>query len=230
MRRKIFAVLTVMSLLIIGSLLNVPGIFAHDEEEDKVESKVGVLVFRVPDTDTPGGKPAPNVGDLVEDAKFELERTAAGVSMELKTSGLLPGAYTIWWAIDNDNNPETGMDPGDAVIVNVEVVRIATGGIVGANGKGKFKATLPAAPFPPANKATSPLNIATVDFDPMGAGIALVIRYHGPVIPGAVNEQTTLFGGGCSNAFLLAGPSPFPGAFLAGNVCFDPQATEFARP
>ncbi len=219
MRKRIFAVLMVMSLLIIGGLFYVPGIFASDE--------VGVVFFRVADAATPGGTPALNAGVPIEDAKFELERTADGVSMEIKTSGLPAGAYSIWWAIDSDNDPGSGASPGDALIVGVEAVRIATGGIVGANGVGKFEATLSEGPIPPANGVTVMLNFGGSQvFDPMVAGIAVVIRFHGPVIPGAVNEQTTLFAGGCSNTPTLGLPGAFPGA----DVCFDPQASEFARP
>ena len=189
---------------------------------------VGVRVFRVADTNTPGGTAAPNVGELIEGAVFELERTAAGVSMKIETSGLPPGAYTLWWAVDNDNDPDTGGAPGAPLVTGVEAVRQTTGGFVGANGKGEFEGTLSAGPFPPANKATVAFNIATGDFDPMGAGIAVVIRYHGPVIPGAEVEQTGLFAGGCSNEFLIT--NAFPGTFPEDNVCFDPQVTEFDRP
>ncbi len=36
--------------------------------------------------------------------------------------------------------------------------------------------------------------------DPLGAELHLVVRVHGPVIPGLEDEMTTTFGGGCNDA------------------------------
>ena len=235
--RNGLALFLVAVLLIMVSVIYAPGILADNGGEDSLDTpgiladngdKLGVRVFRVPDTDKPGGTAAGSVGDLIEKSKFKLKRTPTGVSMKIKTSDLPPGAYTLWWAIDNDNDPDTGGAPGAPLVTGVEAVRQAVGGLVGPNGKGKFEATLSAGPFPPDNKATVAFNVATADFDPMEAGIAVVIRYHGPVIPGAVLEQTSLFAGGCSNVFLMT--NSFPGAFPGAEVCYDPQVTEFDRP
>ena len=203
-------------------------IFANDT----VESKGGVVVFRIPDITTMGGATAPDVGDPIKGASLKLKRTADRISMVLNTSELPEGPYSIWWAIDNDNDDTTGLSPGLPLVKGVEIIRRATGGIVGANGVGKFKATLPAAPVPPTNGATVLINVSGSQvLDPMGARIGLVIRSHGPVIPGAVDEQTNLFAGGCKNTPLLVGPRP--GALTAaqgGHVCTDLQITEFLAP
>ena len=228
MRRKIFAVLTVMSLLIIGSLLYVPGLFAHDEDEDKVKSEGGVRIFRVPAIGTKDGAD-PGDHPLIRGAEWELERKADGISMELETRELPPGAYSIWWLIDNV--PGGGKDPVPPQVVGVEIVRLATGGVVGANGKGKFKATLAAALVPPANGATVLLNFGGNQvLNPMTARIGLAIRFHGPVVPGGVIEQTTLFAGGCNNTPLASLPGAgFPVA-PDDITCYDPQLAEFLAP
>ena len=223
MGKRSLAFLVAAALLIIGGLLYVPGTSASNT----VVSKAGVTVFRVADITTMGGLTAPDVGDLINGASMKLTRTADGISMVLNTSGLPAGPYSIWWAINNDNNDTTGVDPGSPLVEGVEIIRRATGGIVGANGVGKFEATLPAAPVPVANGVTVMVNEGGSQvLDPLGARIGLVIRNHGPVIPGAVDEQTNLFAGGCANTPTLG----LPGAFLGGNTCFDPQATEFHVP
>ena len=222
MRRKLVAVLLVMSLALIGGLIYAPGALASPA----VKSDVGVRVFRVEDPANilPGGKTALNVGELINGAKSELKRTSDGISIEIKTNGLPEGAYSLWWVIDNDDDDATGGNPGSPLVEGVEIARRATGGIVGANGEGKFNAALAAAPVPPANGATVLINVGSNQvLNPMTARIGIVIRYHGPVIPGAVNEQTTLFAGGCKNTLILGAVGAFPG----GNSCFDPQVTEF---
>ena len=229
MRKRIFAVLIVMSLLIIGGLFYLPGAFASDT----AVSKVRVQVFRIEDITTKDGADAPD-HPLIRGASSVLKRTSDEISMELNTSELPPGTYSIWWLIDNDNSVGTGASPVPPQVVGVEIVRIATGGVVGANGKGRFKATLGAGPVPPANGATIGLNFnGNQVLNPMTARIGLAIRFHGPVVPGGVIEQTTLFAGGCNNNQLVAGPSPgagFPGAFPGTFTCHDPQITEFHVP
>lgn len=229
MGKRSLAFLVAAALLIMGGVIFAPGLSASDT----IKSKGGVVVFRVPDFTTPGGAAAGNQGDLIKGAKFELKRTADGVSMKLKTRELPMGAYSIWWVIDNDDDLGTGIiDPAppdgtNVGVEGIEILRRATGGFVGKNGKGNFKATLPAGFVPPANGATVMVNVAGPGgFDPMAARIGLVIRSHGMVISGAVDEQTNLFAGGCRNTPI----SGLPGAFAGGNVCVDPQITEFHSP
>jgi len=190
-------------------------------------SEAGVVVFRIEDINTMGGATSPDVGELIQGAQSKLVRTADGISMELITSELPEGAYSIWWAIDNDNDPTTGANPGSPLVEGVEIVRRATGGIVGANGVGKFEATLSAAPVPAPNRGTVMINVGGSQvLNPMMARVALVIRFHGPVVPGSVEEQTNLFAGGCNNTPTLGLVGAFPGP----NTCFDPQVTEFHGP
>ena len=226
MRKTIFAVLMVMSSLIIGGLFYMPGIFASHT----VETEVGVRVFRIEDINTRGGRAAPNQNELIEGAESELERTADGISMEIETNGLPEGTYTVWWVIDNDNDDTTGAFPDPPVgMAGIEIIRRGTEGIVGANGEGEFEATLPAAPVPAVNDVTVLFNVGGNQvLNPLGARVAMVLRFHGPVVPGGVLEQTTLFAGGCDNIPLI----DFAGAFPAGegHTCFNPQITEFHVP
>ena len=185
MRKKIFAGLIVVSLLVIGGLVYMPGTFASDT----AVSKVGVQVFRIEDITTKDGADAPS-HPFIGGASSVLKRNADEISMELNTSELPEGTYSIWWIIDNDNDDTTGASPVPPQVEGVEIVRIATGGIVGPNGKGKFNASLAADTVPPANGATIGLNFdGNQVLNPMTARIALVMRFHGPVVPGVSSNR-----------------------------------------
>jgi hypothetical protein len=101
-----------------------------------------------------------------------LARTDDGVSMTLMTTGLAPGAYTVWWVVFNPDVP--GMSVG-----------FAAGHVVGPNGMARFAATL---------KEGEPLSIAGGPLeDARGADIHLVVRYHGPVDPLHLYDQLHTF-------------------------------------
>ena len=189
----------------------------------KENSEVGVTFFRVPNINTPGGMPAPNIGELVEDAESEIERSAAGIGVEIETSELPPGAYSVWAIIDDDANgmPDTG--------------RRAGGAIVDDDGELEFEAFIAAGPLPvgPNPNGGDFVTILFSDdnsFDnPLTARIFFVIRQHGPVVPSMVDEQTNTFGGGCSNDFSAVAPNVVPTG-VGTAVCFDPQITEVHEP
>ena len=64
-------------------------------------------------------------------ASSKLTRNANGITVNLKTSGLIPGnVYTMWFVI-------FGEDPGPPVLVTY-----AAGHVVGQSGKGNFSAHL----------------------------------------------------------------------------------------
>ena len=71
----------------------------------------------------------------------------------------------------------------------------ATGHLVSAVGNANFGARLlPGGPYSGEVIFEGPEPELT---NPAGALIVLVIRYHGPAIPGMLNEQFTTFLGGC---------------------------------
>lgn len=146
-----------------------------------------------------------------------LVRNRNGVTATLRTTELLAGhAYTLWWVVFNEPSA-CAPDDGDEEIEGVDCsaadlgkpavkadVLFATGHVVGGSGKGNFAARLnegdtDGSLFPPPSAGL---------IDAAQAEIHLVVRSHGPAIPGEVNEQIRSFGGGCT-AFL--DPPAVPG-------------------
>ncbi|MCK4977374.1 MAG: hypothetical protein KAS36_10635 [Anaerolineales bacterium] len=157
----------------------------------------------------------------VPGASASLVRADGNVAMTLRTSELdQNAAYTIWWVVFNnpgDCSSPCGEDDifdgnGDLMNVddgtfgtpgvNVSVV-FATGHVVGKNGVGNFGAGL-------REGKTSGALFGPGLVDAQGAEIHLIVRTHGELIPGMVNEQISTFGGGCGV-----------------NDCVDPQFAVF---
>lgn len=142
--------------------------------------------------------------------KATLHRNASGITMNYKTTGLIPGhAYTIWWVIWNrPENCDGPCDEPDFFIADqVEVdVLYAAGHVVGASGKGNFSGTLKAGDdsesinelflLPPAG--------GLQEGNTLKAEVHLVLRSHGPAIPGMVNDQIGSYEGGCVDPFAIA--------------------------
>lgn len=116
-------------------------------------------------------------------------------------------AYTVWWVIWN--NPENCGIPfqcsdADFAIANeVEVeVLYAAGHVVGNSGTGNFAASLN------ENDTDGSINEDIFGLPSYGglhdartAEIHLVLRSHGPAIPGQVDEQISTYPGGCEIDF-----------------------------
>lgn len=131
-----------------------------------------------------------------------ITRNANGLNMTLKADDLVPGhTYTVWWVIWN--YPEFCDGPcDDPDIANPDVqpeILFATGNVVGGSGKGNFGAGLS------ENDATGTINEEFFGLpsygglhDAMHAEIHIVLRDHGPMIPGQVNEQISTYAGGCN--------------------------------
>jgi hypothetical protein len=148
-------------------------------------------------------------GSIVEGSSAMLVRTDKGVTMNIHTSGLDPGAvYTVWWVIYN--NPEhcqsdVCTDPPDFGKPDVQTtVLYATGHVIGNNGVGNFAAYLAegdtsghSVPPPP----NPPDDVVFWLVDARKAQIELVVRSHGQPIPGMVKEQFSSFNGGCPPNF-----------------------------
>jgi hypothetical protein len=162
-------------------------------------------------------------GSEVAGSWSRLHRTDAGVTMTIHTTGLPQHTFTVWWVIFN--NPElcshgvpgfSQCGEGDLALFGGDPsiqssVLYATGHLVGGSGRGNFGAHLAVGDTRGALFGPGLLN-------PHGAEIHLVVRSHGPAIPGLVNEQIRTFGGGCIDAPEGTG-TPGP------NVCTDVQGT-----
>lgn len=128
-----------------------------------------------------------------------LHRNKNGVTANFKTSDLEPGAYTLWIVVFNDPTAcIEGCNEPDLFIEAVKgEVLFATGHVVGNNGKGNFSARLNEGDN--SGSVNSLFGIPDNDGlrDSQAAEIHLVLRTHGPAIPGMVNEQIGSYTGGC---------------------------------
>lgn len=134
-----------------------------------------------------------------------LHRNKNGITVNYKTSELTPGhAYTLWWVIWNRPEncsafPDACTDADFAIANQVEVeVMYAAGHLAGGSGKGNFSAHLN------ENDDSGSIN-PLFGLPPFGglqdaeaAEVHLVLRSHGPAIPGQIAEQINSFGGGCT--------------------------------
>lgn len=152
-------------------------------------------------------------GTVVHRARAVLVRGEGGVSMRLRTTGLIPGhAYTIWWAIYNAPENCTGLvrppaeaacgDPDWAYRPAEPATIWAAGGVAGAGGARTFTGNLATGD---TTHDIMPLEEGLTD--PAGAEIWFVVRDHGPSMDGS--DQTTTFNGGCANYVPGLGGTPW---------------------
>jgi hypothetical protein len=135
----------------------------------------------------------------------ELRRSAAGVDLSGRLSGLTPNsAYSAWWVIFNSPGRCTVPCGMDDVMSGVGQVFNATGYLSGAGGVANVTAHLDRGPIPAGvdrRSNTAPALNPAFEVglrQPITSEIHLVIaRLHGPMIAGRVAEQTTGFLGGC---------------------------------
>jgi hypothetical protein len=122
------------------------------------------------------------IGALTVVGSADLVRNNNGITCVIHTSGLVPGdAYSVWWVI-----PEDGM-----------LVFNATGGIAGGDGTATFAGHASSGPVGPADGSVVLFN-GDGSFDqPRTDTVTVIIRHHGPPIPGMVNQQTGSFNFGC---------------------------------
>ena len=169
-----------------------------------------------------------------------LKRSHKCLEYKMYTDNLPEGAYTNWWLVWND--PGSCMDsqsiPGSACgiddLANPELATFwATGGIVGADGIGRFHDRhcigddrgFPAVdhpsgpPLPPLQDIQGPgLK------NPKGGLVWVIVKYHGPASDDSaiLYTQTHSLLGAC---FEGANAVEFPGF---GVQCFDPQFAVFS--
>ena len=160
----------------------------------------------------------PTLGNFEVIGTSKLHRNKNGIKVNFKATGLNPGAYTIWWVIWN--NPQDCAIPGQcndgdfgqAVLVEVEVM-YAGGHVVGNNGKGNFSAHLKAGDDTPESMNTA-FGFPSVGGLRVGntfdAEVHIVLRTHGPAVPGLVNDQISSYAGGCDTPFLIPPFTAYP--------------------
>ena len=121
------------------------------------------------------------VGTVVGSA--DLVRNDNGVTCTIHTSGLVPGdAYSVWWVI-----------PDESLIYN------ASGGLAGSDGTATFAGHASTGPVGPVDGSVV-LSNGDGSFDqPRTDTVTVIIRHHGPPIPGMINQQTGSFNAGCGS-------------------------------
>lgn len=149
-------------------------------------------VFRI--ADVLGGTPVP-VGSST------LVRNGNGVSATLDTTALTPGdVVTLWWVVFNDpDGCQAGIPnvsscgPVDAQLGRGGVSPLrATGRIVDESGTAHYGAHL-------RRGDTSRALVGPGLLDARDAEVILVLKTHGPKLPGLVSEQLHTFAGGCAD-------------------------------
>jgi len=156
--------------------------------------------------------------DSVDIGDTTLVRTDKRLTTKIRVTGLTPGhAITEWWVIFNE--PENCLTPfgcglydtiGEDFGGNAENAMVsipyAVGGVVNANGTFTKVASQR---LGPADGSANTF-LGDVDFgliNPLTAEVHIVIRDHGPLIPGQVSEQIRTFGGGCDPALNQVDPA-----------------------
>lgn len=127
-----------------------------------------------------------------------LIRTDSGVAATIATTGLTPGdAITVWWVVFNEpDGCETGTPASKCGPQDGHAGRggasLSYGGGEVVNDDGTFTYASDLAVGDASQALAGPGLI-----DVGGAEVALVIKSHGPKIPGS--DQTNTFAGGCTD-------------------------------
>ena len=162
-------------------------------------------------------------GVIVMNAKqrgtSDLVRTVDGVGMNIDTTDLPVGAYTVWWAIFNSPGACSDGECGENDVLPPNVnpdaevsVLWATGGIVGPDRMGHFSARLGVG----VDGAPGVILWGDGVTNPLAAEIHLIVRYHGPASFGdaaQLGAELTTVGASCS------------GDDTEGFPCYEPQVS-----
>src|SRR6516225_6970207 len=119
---------------------------------------------------------------IVTVGNAQLVRNNNGITCVIHTSGLVPGdVYSVWWVI-----------PTETLIFN------ATGAIAASDGTATFAGHASTGPIGPVDGSVV-LSNGDGSFDsPRTDTIMVIVRHHGPPIPGIVNQQMGSFNTGCA--------------------------------
>ncbi len=135
-----------------------------------------------------------------ERGKSDLVRSIEGLSMNIETTDLPVGAYTVWWVVFN--NPSACSDgecgENDVLPPNVNpeadvAVMWAAGGVVGPDRMAHFSGSLGVGP----DGAPGPILWGEYS-NPTTSIVHLIVRYHGPASyddAAALGEQIITVGG-----------------------------------
>lgn len=158
-----------------------------------------------------------------------LRKSGKGLAMVLKAEGEPLTANTAWWIIFN--NPEECTDgicgdDGFTDLLNGEKTGLcmlyATGSVSRRNGKSVFVAYLKEGQLTESVNGKLLMQPERV-LAPGNSGHAqvnLVVRSHGPIIPGMIREQIGSHGGGCDTDL-----PPFSAIPMNTGECGDIQAS-----
>ena len=170
-------------------------------------------------------------------AKATLKRTSSYIQINLHTTGLPPGAYTMWIILFNDVEQCTAPNPlggacGEADLLNGTTAIIwGDGKVVHDNGVGNFQTRLAVGERrePGTQEAFIGEALPYALVNPEGAEVHLIVKYHGPVSsdPDVLNEQLTTLLGSCG---VNDGANSFDAGPIFGVQCFDPQFSVFPTP
>ena len=204
---------TLLTLLLAAAAPPSPALADDDYDEDDAVSAVsfaGVERFEA-------------AGGGAFDGSTILNRNAEGVAYTFSTRDLRRAApYTNWWVAFN--NPEACVEPcacSDADFANAKVdigVFWATGRVSNGFGQADFSAGIAYGELP-AGEDQVPFAPAFASPIAPGAEIHLIVRAHGPRLPGGLEAQLMQFNGGCP---------PFPVDDLDG--CIDVQFSVHRSP
>lgn len=151
-----------------------------------------------------------------------IRRGVDGFSYNAHTTGLPAGAYTNWIVGFPDpslcSDGSCGGDDvfpaeGDPFVDIGQFLFYVDGGVVQENGVGNFQGRVKLGEFPNPDDEAPGIGVVLPGAwgdpttDPSTTEYHLVVRYHGPVIPEILYEQTHTFDGGCDVY-----------------ACYDPQA------
>lgn len=140
------------------------------------------------------------IADLTEVGTSTLNRNNNGVTARLRTTDLEPGsAVTMWWVVFGDPTECAGSPCALADLGNPDVkgdVLYAAGHVVG-NGKANFGAHRAEGDTDGSIADLFGLPAAEGLVDARASEVHLVVRTHGPAIPGLISEQIHSFNGGC---------------------------------
>ncbi len=163
----------------------------------------------------------------------QLHRKGDRLKTNIHTTGLPPGAYTLWWVIFNNPDgcqfpapypgSQCGGDTADLFNPATAASMLwATGRVVQSNGVGNFQAEIRVGDDLGTPGEQWILGDGLID--PQGAEVHMVVKYHGPASDDRTElyEQTHTMLGLCDTNANAVDLGP-----IFGVQCFDPQVVVF---
>lgn len=143
------------------------------------------------------------------------------IRMDIRTSNLPPGAYTVWWVVFDAPSGCSGPCDSDDLLNPAAGVSVfyATGGVVRERGIAAFRAHHRIGGDLGEPGTQHVLGDGTIH--PRHAEIHNIIKYHGPASddPATLHAQVTTLLGSCESGANAVDLGP-----VFGIHCFDPQA------